>query len=130
LIDRADLARAQRSTLLVAAVLALLAAWRIYAGARIGVVLAAVAVILSVCAAIPSAAVVFDRWWMRLARVLGYVNGRIILSLLYFLVVTPIGVVVRLCGHDPLERRTGGSGSHWRKRSATRQKREGYERAF
>jgi saxitoxin biosynthesis operon SxtJ-like protein len=130
LIDRTDRARAQRSTLLVAVVLALLAAWRIYAGARAGTVLAAAAVILFICAAIPGAAVVFDRWWMRLARVLGYVNGRIILSLLYFLVVTPIGIVVRLSGHDPLERRTGASGSHWRKRTTTRQKREEYERAF
>ena len=130
MIESTSPGRAQRSTLLVATVLALLAAWRIYAGAGAGTVLGGIALVLFVCAALPRAAVVFDRWWMRLARVLGYVNGRIILSALYFLVVTPIGFAVRLSGHDPLERRTGATSSHWRKRTATRQKREEYERAF
>jgi hypothetical protein len=131
LIDRNDRRRAQRSTLVVAGVLGLLGAWRIYAGTgRLGFVLAGLAAALVVCAAIPPAAVVFDRWWMRLARVLGYINGRIILTALYFLLVTPIGLAVRLAGYDPLERRTGAGASHWRKRAATRQKREEYERAF
>jgi Saxitoxin biosynthesis operon protein SxtJ len=131
LIERADAARAQRSTLVVAGVFGLLAAWRFYVGAgRVAVVLAGFAAMLFVCAAIRPAAVAFDRWWMRLARVLGYINGRIILTALYFLLVTPIGLLVRLSGYDPLERRTGATGSHWRKRTATRQKPEEYERAF
>ena len=47
----------------------------------------------------PSAA-----WW-RLAMVLGYMNARIILTLAFLLVLTPIGLVWRLIGRDPLGRR-------------------------
>jgi len=50
---------------------------------------------------VPSAA-----WW-RLSRVLGYYNSRILLSLFFFLVLTPVGLFWRLVGRDPLGRRRG-----------------------
>jgi hypothetical protein len=43
--------------------------------------------------------------WMRLAHVLGYVNSRIILTVLFALVLTPMGLLWRLVGKDPLARR-------------------------
>ena len=45
-----------------------------------------------------------DAWW-KLASVLGWVNARVLLSLAFFLVLTPMGVVGRLTGRDPLARR-------------------------
>jgi len=45
-----------------------------------------------------------DAWWA-LAGVLGWVNARVLLSLLFFLVLTPVGLVWRLTGKDPLARR-------------------------
>jgi len=42
--------------------------------------------------------------WMGLAHVLGWVNTRIILGLLFYLVLTPISIVMRFF-HDPLDRR-------------------------
>ena len=42
--------------------------------------------------------------WMRLALVLGYVNARIILTLAFVLVLTPMGLIWRLIGRDPLGR--------------------------
>jgi hypothetical protein len=47
----------------------------------------------------PSAA-----WW-KLAVVLGYVNSRIILTAIFVLVFTPLGLLWRLTGRDPLARR-------------------------
>jgi hypothetical protein len=47
----------------------------------------------------PSAA-----WW-RIARVLGYVNARVILTVLFALVLVPLSMVWRLTGKDPLSRR-------------------------
>lgn len=47
----------------------------------------------------PSAA-----WW-KFAMVLGHVNARIILTLIFVLVLTPIGLIWRLIGRDPLARR-------------------------
>jgi len=47
----------------------------------------------------PSAA-----WW-RLALILGYVNARIVLTFAFVLVLTPIGLIWRAIGRDPLARR-------------------------
>jgi hypothetical protein len=38
--------------------------------------------------------------WMKFAMVLAWVNTRIILSLTYFLVFTPIGLILKLLGKD------------------------------
>ena len=43
-------------------------------------------------------------WW-KLARVLAYVNARIILTIVFLLVLIPIAFVWRLIGRDPLGRR-------------------------
>ena len=43
-------------------------------------------------------------WW-RLALMLGYVNARIILTVAFVLILTPIGLIWRLIGRDPLARR-------------------------
>ena len=48
-------------------------------------------------------------WW-RLAHVLGYINARIILTVLYALLLVPLGLFWRLSGKDPLERRRENAG--------------------
>jgi hypothetical protein len=75
-------------------IVALVLAWR----GRIGraEILGGIGAVLL---ALPSAA-----WWA-FARALGYVNSRVLLSLAFFLVLTPLGVVWRLTGRDPLMRR-------------------------
>jgi hypothetical protein len=45
-----------------------------------------------------------DAWWV-FAGVLGWVNARILLSLAFFLVLTPLGLLWRLIGRDPMDRR-------------------------
>ena len=52
----------------------------------------------------PSAA-----WW-RLSRALGFVNTRIILTLVFALVLTPLGLLWRIIGHDPLSWRRTSAG--------------------
>jgi len=42
--------------------------------------------------------------WMRVGLALGWVNTRIILSLGFYGVFTPMGIVMRLFGKDPLRR--------------------------
>jgi hypothetical protein len=49
---------------------------------------------------------------MALGHALGWVNGRIVLGLVYWLVLQPIALVMRLCGHDPLRR-------HWDAQAST-----------
>src|SRR5512143_3235220 len=43
--------------------------------------------------------------WMKAAFILGWINTRIILALLFYLVFTPIGLVMRLMRLDPLDRK-------------------------
>jgi len=43
-------------------------------------------------------------WW-KLTFALGYVNARVILSILFVIVLTPIGLIWRAIGRDPLARR-------------------------
>lgn len=43
-------------------------------------------------------------WW-RFSRALGHVNARVILTLFYAVIITPVGLLWRLTGRDPLGRR-------------------------
>jgi hypothetical protein len=52
--------------------------------------------------------------WMRMAHGLAWVNTRLLLGLTFYLVVTPLGQVMRLLGRDPLGR-TGSGESYWRR---------------
>ena len=54
--------------------------------------------------------------WMAFGHVLGWINARIILALVFFVVVMPIGLVMRLFGKDFLRMRKNRSGSYWVKR--------------
>ena len=43
--------------------------------------------------------------WMALGHILGWVNSRIILGLVFILVLQPIAYIMRLKGYDPLRTR-------------------------
>jgi hypothetical protein len=45
-----------------------------------------------------------NKGWMMLGHVLGWVNTRIILGVIFYLVVTPIGIFRRWLGKDPMGR--------------------------
>jgi len=60
-----------------------------------------------------------ERVWMKFAEALAYVNTRIILTVLFYTVVMPIGLLRRLVS-DPLDRKLGqGEASDWIKREIT-----------
>jgi hypothetical protein len=42
--------------------------------------------------------------WMKIGHVLGSINTRIILGIVYYLLITPMGMVMRLMGKDPMHR--------------------------
>ena len=45
------------------------------------------------------------RLWMKFGHALGWVNTRIILAILFYAVVTPMGWMMRVFGTDPMRRR-------------------------
>lgn len=103
--------------LVVGGVLLLLSSWWIYRGkfhsvSQVTLPIAALLLILGII--FPRALVYPNRAWMALAEVLSFISTRIILAFVYFAVITPIGVVKRLFGWDPLHRRAAASESYWR----------------
>ena len=57
------------------------------------------------------------RAWMALGHALGWVNGHLILGAVFLLVLQPIAFLMRLSGHDPLQRRAHEGASYRQARS-------------
>jgi len=55
--------------------------------------------------AVPQALGPVHRGWMKFGHVLGWINTRVILGILFFAVVTPISALMRLLGKDPMHKR-------------------------
>lgn len=58
--------------------------------------------------------------WMKFAQVLGWFSTHVVLSLFFYLILTPGGLVVRMLGKDLLDKRFDRSAkTYWRKREST-----------
>ena len=53
----------------------------------------------------PSLIAPLNRLWMKLGLVLYTIVSPVVLALVFFLCITPIGFIMRLCGKDPLRLR-------------------------
>ncbi|MGB9178646.1 MAG: SxtJ family membrane protein [Pyrinomonadaceae bacterium] len=124
--------QARKTSLIVAGVLLLIAAWNYHRGRMtIVYVLGGIGcALLIIGLLLPPVARAFHTLWMRLAAILGYVNSRVLLTLLYYLFMTPYGLISRLIGRDPLDRRGPQRETYWIEREQTRQTREKFERIF
>ena len=70
-------------------------------------------------------------YWMLFAKALGWVNTRILLSLMYFVIFTPFRIVSIVIGKDFLDRKIEKvRESYWNKREIKPFKKELYERQF
>lgn len=57
------------------------------------------------------------RLWVKFALKLAWFNTRLLLALVFYLVMTPIGLIMRALGKDPLDRALDPSAeSYWRKK--------------
>ena len=69
--------------------------------------------------------------WMILAIILGWIMTRVILGLLFYVVVTPIGMLSRLFGSNFLDLKWDKSkDSYWNVRTTRQRDNEDYERQF
>jgi hypothetical protein len=72
------------------------------------------AVLLLAAAVAPRALVPFRRVWMAVAHVLGWINTRLILGVVYYLTFTLVRLVLVLLRKDPMHRRPDASTStYW-----------------
>jgi hypothetical protein len=71
-----------------------------------------------------------ERVWMIVGDYLGWINTRIILTALFYIVVTPAGLLMRLF-RDPLDRELYETrASYWSRRAVTQFDSKTYERQF
>jgi uncharacterized protein involved in cysteine biosynthesis len=52
--------------------------------------------------------------WMVFVRALAWINARIILMVVFYLILTPVGLFRRLLGYDPLNRRVDSNAATYR----------------
>ena len=74
------------------------------AGLRWWSIVVASALMLSALA-YPRSLFWIHKGWMRVRHIMGSINTRIILGMVFYVVVTPIGLARRLLGKDPMGRR-------------------------
>lgn len=69
--------------------------------------------------------------WMMFAVILGWFMTRLILSLLFYLVITPIGLVLRVLGKDLLNlKKQEVQDSYWNMRDPQIEQNQNYEKQF
>jgi len=72
----------------------------------------------------PAAAAWIEKGWLKFATALGWVNSRILLSIIYFVFLMPLAWLSRIFTKDPLALRRKRSGSLFVERNHVYQKRD------
>ena len=101
-------------------------------GAWSGSLWMAVGAFLSMCRLVPPLFRVIYRLWIGFSVILGYFVSRIVLTVIFFLVITPTGLIMRMVGKDPMERKRDPTvSSYWiRKDDSQETSIERYEKQF
>jgi hypothetical protein len=76
----------------------------------------------------PSVLRVPNRLWWRFAQVLGWVNARVLLTLFFAVVLTPLGLAMRALGRNPL--RAARAETNWSAYAARRRDPKHYDHSF
>ena len=69
--------------------------------------------------------------WMTLAVIIGFFMSRVILAVLFYAIITPMGLIMKLSGKDMLDERIDKTkASYWHARSEGARPKESYENQF
>ena len=89
------------------------------------------AIILLAGLAWPKSLSLLFKAWMAFSLILGLIMNHIILSLVYYLVLSPIGLLMKALGKNPLTLKLDReANSYWKKRKMKEWKKENYEKMF
>lgn len=96
-------------------------------------------VVLSLCSIIFVSVTALDwtalkpgyKAWMKVAHLIGGVVTTVILSIMFFLIFTPVGLLLRVLGRDHLQRDFSKRGvTYWEKRNKADFQKERYHQQF
>jgi hypothetical protein len=80
-----------------------------------GYVWIAVGLVLALSRLVPPLFRAIYKLWLGFSVILGYFISRIILTIVFFIVLTPTGLIMRMVGKDPMERkRDPAAPSYWK----------------
>jgi hypothetical protein len=100
--------------LVMAAFFALLGLGPLTRGAGVRIwALAVAAVVLIIALGRPGILHLLNVGWGRIGVVLARVTTPIVMGVIFFLIVTPLGVLFRALGRDPMRLRSKGEDSYW-----------------
>ena len=68
--------------------------------------------------------------WMIFAAILGWIMTRVVLSFIFYLIITPIGLFTRLIGEDFLALKRRKTDSYWNDRNSLEELNQNYEKQF
>ena len=111
--DARELRRFAIAMLIGFALLGLLAAWRAGGVSTTAIILWSVGVFLAVAAFVPRFGRITYLAVYLPTSIIGYVISNVILTLMFFLVVTPLGILLRLMGKDFLQQRRQKPKTQW-----------------
>ena len=116
----------------IAVVLGFLSSWFLWQGRDGGYLLLIISIVfLALGLFLPNLLKPLQKLWMTLAVLLGWLMTRVILIVLFYLVVTPIGLLARLCGKDFLNKKFDRKAdSYWIPREVTNPDKRKYENQF
>lgn len=101
--------------LVFAAVFVIIGAWPLLSAAPLRWWALAVACAFALAAmAYPAILGPLNRWWLKFGLLLGRIMGPVALGILFYGVFSPMGLLMRLAGKDPLRiRRDAAAASYW-----------------
>jgi len=103
---------------ILAGIFALVALWPVPSGNLPALAwLAAAAFTLALAMLAPYILTPFSHLWHTLGHVLGVINTHLLLAAVFFLLITPIGLIARMSGHDPLKLRRPQRSGYWQNRA-------------
>lgn len=117
--DTAELRTFGRSLLVgfpgLAAVFSLVIGWRLHVWPAWPLWMAGVGALAGLLfSVVPALARPVYVLWYFLACCIGIVVSNVVMALLYYAVVTPVGICLRLCGRDPMRRKFDrGAQTYW-----------------
>jgi hypothetical protein len=102
--------------LLVGAVFTVIGLWpRVFRGEPLRLWAIGIGGLLIVCGgALPSVLAPIHKVWMWVGHILGWINTRILLSIVFYALLTPIGLVFRLMGKEKMRQAFAESSTTYR----------------
>ena len=111
--DARELRRFAVAMLIGFTVLGLLSVWRGWGITTTSVVLWSAGAVLAIAAFIPGLGRVAYLTVYLPTSIIGYVVSNVILALMFFLIITPLGILLRLMGKDVLQQRRQKNSTQW-----------------